>query len=194
MAYVRWTLALLVLAVVAAALHYAMPSRDIVRIVGTEVRLETETVKAPDGKRQLVQDDVYFIKSVEPDGSPRVYRNEDNYWYLKFDSSNLDTEASNLVSTEAAPRWVVVSHYGWRIPFLSMYPNATSIRLADGPDENLFPWLNVIIVTLLVVTLLVLWRIFRILRRRHVDPLVAEVDERMDETRSWWRRRGFGRR
>lgn len=193
MAYVKWTLILLVVAVIAAFLDYVLPSRDIVRIVGTEVRLETQTRKASDGSTQLFQDDVYFIKTVEPDGSPRVYRNEDNNWYLKFDSANLDTQASNLVSTEEAPRWVVVTHYGWRIPFLSMYPNAISMRLAEGPDEQLFPWLNIVIIGALVIGLLVLWRIFAILRRRHVDPLVAEVDRRFEDGGSWWsrwRRRG----
>lgn len=188
MTYVRWTLFVLLLGVVAAFFHYILPSRDVVRIVGTEVRLEQMTRTAPDGTTQPYQDDVYFIKSVDPDGSPRVYRNEDNYWYFKFDSSNLDTAASNLVSTEAAPRWVVVKHYGWRIPLFSMYPNATSIRTATGPDETLFPWFNLILLTLLVIGALVVWRIFRIMRRRHVDPLVAEVDRRFDDRRNWWRR------
>lgn len=194
MAYVRWTLILLVLAVIAAFFHYVLPSRDIVRVVGTEVRLETEARTAPDGTEQLVQDDVYFIKTVEPDGSPSVYRNEDNAWYLKFDSANLDTQASNLVSTEAAPRWVVVTHYGWRIPFFSMYPNAISMRLAEGPDEQLFPWLNIVLIVLLVLAILVLWRVFAILRRRHVDPLVAEVDRRFENGGGWWRRWRRGRR
>ena len=188
MIYVRWTLALLVLAVLGAFLHYVLPSRDIVRVVGTEVRLETQTRTTSSGTEQLFQDDVYFIKTVEPDGSPRVYRNEDNNWYLKFDSANLDTQASNLVSTEAAPRWVVVTHYGWRIPFFSMYPNAISMRVAEGPDEQLFPWLNIVLIVLLILAVMVLWRVFLIMRRRHVDPLVAEVDRRFDDRRGWWRR------
>lgn len=189
MKYLKWTVILLLLAVVAAVLHYILPSRDVVRIVGTEVRLETVSETASDGTRQILQDDVYFIKTVEPDGSPRVYRNEDNFWYFKFDSANLDTAASNMVSTEAAPRWVVMKHYGWRIPFLSMYPNAISMRPAAGPDEDLFPWFNLIVVAILVTAVLVLWRAFRIMHRRHVDPLVAEVDRRFDEGGSWWRRR-----
>src|SRR5699024_9254567 len=110
-------------------------------------------------------------KTVEPDGDPRVYRNEDNGWYFKFDSSNLDTEASNMVSTEAQPRWVAVTHYGWRIPLFSMYPNALSMEQVSGPDAALFPWLNIIVVVILIVVILVLWRVFMILRRRHIDPL-----------------------
>lgn len=190
MTYVKWTFILLVLAVVAAFLHYILPSRDIVRIVGTEVRLEEKTRSGPNGQTQRYQDDVYFIKSVEPDGSPRVYRNEDNFWYFKFDSANLDTEASNMVSTEADPRWMVVKHYGWRMPLFSMYPNAISMRPATGPDEELFPWFNVIVIALLVLAVLVLWRTVRIVfRPRHVDPAIAEVDRRFEDRRAWWRRR-----
>jgi hypothetical protein len=185
--YVKWTLALLVLAVIAAFLHYVLPARDIVRVVGTEVRLETQTRTGPNGQQQIFQDDVYFIKTVEPDGSPSVYRNEDNAWYLKFDSANLDTQASNMVSTQDQPRWVVVTHYGWRIPLLSMYPNALSMRPAAGPGEELFPW-NLVILAVLVVIVLFLWRIIRILSRRHVDPLVSRVEERFESRRGWWRR------
>ena len=190
MTYVKWTFIFLVLAVVAAFLHYVLPSRDVVRIVGTEVRLEEKTRTGPNGQQQLYQDDVYFIKTVEPDGDPRVYRNEDNFWYFKFDSANLDTAASNLVSTEANPRWVVVKHYGWRMPIFSMYPNAVSMRLASGPDEDLFPWLNLVLIALLVLAVLVLRRVFlTVIGRRHVDPLVAEVDRRFSDRPAWWRRR-----
>lgn len=195
MAYLKWTFILLVLAIVAAFLHYILPSRDVVRIVGTEVRLEEKTRTGPNGQQQLYQDDVYFIKSVEPDGDPRVYRNEDNLWYFKFDSANLDTAASNLVSTEADPRWVVVKHYGWRMPIFSMYPNAVSMRLASGPDEDLFPWLNLALIALLVLAVLVLRRVFLIvIGRRHVDPVVAEVDRRFSDRPGWWRRRWRGLR
>lgn len=192
MAWIKWIVGLLVLAVIAAALYYALPSRDVVRLVGTEVRLEAETRTAPDGSQQIFQDDVYFIKAISSDGAPRVYRNEDNGWYLKFDSSNLDAKATNLVSTRDDPQWVVVTHYGWRIPLLSMYPNATSLEPAAGPDAVPFPWLNIIVIALIVLVVLVVWRIVVILRRRHVDPLIAEVEDRFEGGRGWWRRRKHG--
>lgn|SRR5690625_1156549 len=189
---IKWTLGLLVLVAIGAALHYALPSRDIVRIVGTEVRLKAETRTTSDGSTQIRQNDVYFIKTVQPNGKPRVFRNEDNGWYLKFDSSNLDTKASNLVSTEADPRWVVVRHYGWRIPFFSMYQNAVSIRPATGPDERLFPWLNIVLIAGILIGIMVLWRIIRIVLRRHRDPVVAEIHRREATGDGWWGRRRRG--
>ena len=66
-----------------------------------------------------------------PDGDKIEYRNEDTDWgfpfYFKFDSARLANEAANLKSTEASPQWVIVRHYGWRIPWLSMFPNALSV-------------------------------------------------------------------
>lgn len=186
---VKWTLGLLVLAIIAAGLHYALPSRDIVRIVGTEVRLKSKSQTASDGTKQIFQNDIYYIKTVKPNGSPRVFRNEDNGWYFKFDSSNLDTKASNFVSTEADPRWVIVRHYGWRIPIFSMYQNAVSIRAAEGPNERLFPWLNIVLIALILMAILIIWRIFAILIRRDSDPVVAEIDRRAAADDGWWRRR-----
>ncbi len=37
MTYVKWTLILVVITAIVAFFHYALPQRDVVRIVGTEV-------------------------------------------------------------------------------------------------------------------------------------------------------------
>lgn len=192
MTYVKWGLIAAIISIVAAFFHYSLPSRDIVRIVGTEVRLVEEARTDSQGNTVPFQDDVFFIKTVEKDGSPRVYRNEDNLWYLKFDSGNLDTQASNMVSTSSEPKWMVVTHYGWRITFLSMYPNAISMREAEGPDESLTPWFNIIFIIILILTVLVIRRALIILRERHVDPVVEALDEEFDETVGWWRRKWRG--
>ncbi len=72
-------------------------------------------------------------------------------------------------------------HYGWRIPVVSMYPNALSIRPASGPDESPLPWFNIVFVTLLVLTVLIVRRVLIILFRRHVDPVIEEIDREIDE-------------
>lgn len=197
MVYLKWGFRLVVLAAVFAAFYYALPSKDNVRIVGTEVRLEDRTQTNDAGEEVTVKDDVFYIKAVEADGTPRVYRNEDNFWYFKFDSSNLDTAATNVVSTGDDPKWMIVTHYGWRITYLSVYPNAVSMRPADGPEESPFPWFNVIFLTALIIAVLVIRRVLIILRRRHVDPVVEAIDGELDETAGWWRRRWralFGRK
>ena len=170
---------------VAAFLHYSLPQRDIVRIVGTDVVRQDIQREDAQGNLVTLTRDVRYVYAKAPDGDDRVYRNEDTGWgwppYFKFDTADLAAQASDLVSTAEDPKWVVVRHYGWRIPLFSMFPNATSIRSAEGPDEELFPWFNVVLVTLLVLIVLIVRRIVILLFRTHVDPLVEQIEMEYDE-------------
>jgi hypothetical protein len=194
------------LLLIAASLHYSLPSRDVVRIVGTDVVRQDVERRDAQGNRLTVTRDVRFIQAKSPGGGDRVYRNEDTGWgwppYFKFDTADLAAQATDLVSTAAAPVWVVVRHYGWRIPVLSMFPNALSIRPASGPEESPLPWFNIVFITLLVLSVLIVRRVLIILFRRHVDPVIEEIDREFDEragaiagryrrVRRWFRRR-FG--
>ena len=192
MAYVKWTFLAIVATLVVAFFHFYLPQNDVVRIVATEVvRSDVETADEF-GNKLIVNRDVRYIKAARPNGSPSVYANEDTGWgfpfYFKFDTANLAAEADNVTSTEASPRWMILRHYGWRIEMMSMFPNAVSIRPAEGPDDSPFPWFNVIFLSCLVIGLLVLYRMIIILRKRHVDPVVEAIDDEIDETASWWRR------
>jgi Protein of unknown function (DUF1523) len=113
-----------------------------------------------------------------------VYRNEDTGWiwppYFKFDSSDLQAEAGDLTSTAAAPQWVVVRHYGWRIPFLTVYPNATAITPVDGPDVRIIPWFNIFFFIALAVAFGFLRLVWRQFRERTVDPALTTVGQTWD--------------
>jgi len=119
-----------------------------------------------------------------------VYRNEDTGWiyppYFKFDSANLDTEAQDLVSTPENPKWVVITHYGWRIKFLTIFPNAVSIREIVVPegqnaeDYRPFPWVNLIIFVLMIVGLLFVRAMWLQFRERTLDPLADSAGDRLD--------------
>ena len=169
----------------AASLHYSLPSRDVVRIVGTDVVRQDVERRDAQGNRVTVTRDVRFIYAKWPGGGDRVYRNEDTSWgwppYFKFDTADLAAQATDRVSTAGAPDWVVMRHYGWRIPVLSMFPNALSIRSASGPDDNPWPWFNIIFVTLLVLSVLIVRRVLILLFRRHVDPVIEEIDREFDQ-------------
>ncbi|MGB3555678.1 MAG: DUF1523 family protein [Jannaschia sp.] len=212
MRIVKWGLLLMVAALVGGFLHYTLPQTDIVRVVNTDVRRvdfgENSIFWAgPDvgsGAVAGTNRDVRFIETVRPNGRVSVYRNEDTGWgwppYLKLDSSNLQTEATDLVSTSADPRWVAVRHYGWRSEFLSIFPNAVGIRPVEGPDVTLIPWINIVILTLLAA---LVWAItVRVLRfrRNRIDPIVEDAGEAWDDAgdalaerrrgiRAWFARR-----
>ncbi|MEM8792037.1 MAG: DUF1523 family protein [Pseudomonadota bacterium] len=181
--YLRYGLAATMFLLMAAFLHYSLPDRDIVQIVGTEV-VRMDNVERSDGT--VVNVDQPRINAVWPDGAPSVYRNDDTDWswppYFKFDSANLQAEAQSYANRGGTRDWVVIRHYGWRIPIFSMFPNALSVRDAEGPDEQLVPWFNIVLISFLVVTLLVIRRVMIILFDRHVAPVVDSIDQEFDET------------
>ena len=198
MRYVKLAIIVIVGVPLALGLHWALPSRDIVQIVGVEVKrmergglLATETETGTRLSR-----DVRIVQALWPGGDSRVYRNEDTDFgfpfYFKFDSGDVQADATGSISTRDDPRWVVVRHYGWRLDFLSMYPNVLSIRDAKGLDEPLWPWFNIIFLGGLAVGLVTLWRLAQMMWRTHVDPVVAEIEA--ETAGAWGRfRRWLGR-
>lgn len=192
MAYVKWAFILIFWGSVAGLLHYVLPQRDTVRIVGTyEERQELNDwtrifwAVPDDQSANLISRDVQFIQAIRPNSSNIVYRNEDTGWgwpfYFKFDTANLYTEAADLVSTKDNPEWVSVLHYGWRNEFLSVFPNAISVKAVSGPDYRPIPWFNIVFLTIffaLVWAIWVRWRRFRIAR---IDPVVEGVEDSLYE-------------
>ncbi|TRW97597.1 DUF1523 family protein [Paracoccus sp. M683] len=194
MYYVKVVFGVLLGVIVFAFLDYTLPSKNTVRITNTYNRLtyisptnsifyasdDTGTVENQQGQR-----DIRFIDTVRPNGKVFVYRNEDTGWiwppYFKYDSSNLHSEATNLQSTAQSPQWVSVTAYGWRVPWLSIYPNAISIDTVAGPTESPRNWPAIIICTVLLVFLLLIWRMWAQFRQRTIDPAVARVDQAWDD-------------
>lgn len=188
----KWAFRAVVAFAVFAFLHYTLPQHDIVRITNTYNRLTTigenrifyasPDVGTQDGAETR---DIRFIEAIFDNGRVMVYRNEDTGWvwppYFKYDSSNLQAQASNLKSTEAAPRWVRVTHYGWRAPWLSIYPNAVKVKQVDGPDVTVIPWVSISILVALGLILMMIRRMWLQFRERTIDPAVADVGEVLTE-------------
>ena len=193
--YIKWGVRLTIFVIVAAFLHYTLPQRDIVRITGTynrltEVGANSIFYASPDsGTTTATVDrrDIRFIEAVFPDGGVMVYRNEDTGWfwppYFKWDSSTLQAEAQNLKSDKANPQWVAITHYGWRLPIFSIFPNAVSVTPLADPNVTLIPWLNIVILAFLGFVIFMLRRMWLQFRERMVDPAVAEVEEAGDRAR-----------
>lgn len=214
--YIKWGFRITVLIIVAAFLHYTLPQRDIVRITGTynrltEVGANSIFYASPDSgttTNTVDRRDIRFIEAVYPDGGPMVYRNEDTGWiwppYFKYDSSNLQAEATNAISPKDKPEWVAVTHYGWRLPIFSIYPNAVKIKAVAGPDVRLIPWVNIVVLVLLVLLVLMLWRMWAQFKERMIEPAMddlnntldavdARADAARDRARGFWGRL-FGRK
>lgn len=200
MRVVKWVALLIVLAIVGGFLSYVLPKREVAYITDAYNRFvepgEIRGVRALRGQDAATTEgrmgaDVLFIVGRSRDGDLVEFRNEDTGFgfppYLKFDTATLDNQAREAISTQDDPRWMIVRYYGWRIPFLSMFPNAVSMEPAPSRDVRLIPWFNIIFLTLLVAAVWAVWARLRRWRRRRADPVAASWTP---ETR---RRGWFGR-
>ncbi len=168
-----------------AMLHYTLPGRDIVRLVGTDVkrmdvgRYALFWAKPDAGTNQNSTRDVRFINAVTPKGKTKVYRNEDTDWswppYLKFDSGDVTAEAQNLAQQDDA--WVAITHYGWRVKLFSIFPNTVKLRQVEGPDVVLIPWFNIAFLALLALILFAIVRLMRRFKARRIDPVTAQLSD-----------------
>ncbi len=214
MVYVKWVFILLFWGLLGSVLHYSLPQRDIGRITDTyEKRIDPGenswfwAAQDVGNNPATASRDVFFIQTRLKSGKVMVYRNEDTGWswppYFKVHSSNLQAEAVDLKSTSDNPKWVVVRHYGWRNEFISIFPNAVSIRQIEDPETRLIPWFNIVFLTVLAAlfwAIRVRWRRFRAAR---IDPVILDIEDSMDAAgeslaekrgrfRGWlgsWRRR-----
>lgn len=192
MRHVGWILKAVFALLVFLFLDYTLPSRETVRITNTYNRLtdlganrifyaspDTGAVENAAGQR-----DIRFIDTVRPNGKPRVYRNEDTGWiwppYFKYDSSNLQAVATDLRSTAEAPRWVSMTSYGWRIAWLTVFPNAIAITPVSGPDSDPLNWVALLILVILGLLLVLIRGIWAQFRERMIDPTVARMDRGLD--------------
>ena len=190
---VKWTFWGLLALLVAAFLHYTLPQTDVVRIVGTntqrvDIGANSWFFASPDPGTDTAtanSRDVQFIQTIlAGSGRPMVYRNQDTGWgwppYFKVNSFDLQARASDLTSTEANPKWVAITHYGWRNQFFTIFPNAVSIRQVDGPDVRIIPWVSIIILALLAAGLFMLRRMWLQFRERTLDPAMDSMGDAFD--------------
>lgn len=194
MRYVKWTFWALLVTFVLGFFHYTLPQHDIVRIADTyEKRVdfganaifwaEPDVGNSTGGGNR----DVFFIQTIQTNGKPMVYRNEDTGFgwppYFKLDTSNLQTEATDLKSVKESPQWVSITHYGWRNEFISIYPNAVGVKAVAGPDVRIIPWVNIVILLTLAILIFMLRRMWAQFRERSLDPVLEDVGEASDAAR-----------
>jgi hypothetical protein len=189
MGFLKHIPAFILFVIAAIFLNYFLPSRDVVRIVGTEVkRIDVDKGapfwdRADIGTNAEATRDVRFINAEFPNGKTRVYRNEDTGWgfppYFKFDSGDVTAQAQSLAKTD--DQWVAVRHYGWRIKLFSIFPNATSIKRVSGPDVFLIPWFNIVLIILLLGIWFTIWRAIRRWKAARIDPTLDAVGDRVED-------------
>ena len=203
MSYIKWTLRIVIGTFLFAVAHYTLPQHDVVRVVNTyQERQDLDDwtrlfwAHPDDQSAGLVNRDVQFIQTVKKKTwalgffrtggeEVMVYRNEDTGWswpyYFKFDTASLQTEADDLRSTKEAPKWAVITHYGWRNRFFTIYPNAVGIRPISGPDVTVVPWFNIFFFVFLGAAWLFLRAMWRQFRERTIDPVLEDAGDAWDK-------------
>jgi hypothetical protein len=188
---IKWGIRIVLILIVGLFLHYTLPQRDVVQVINTYNRV---TQIGGNWMFYSIEDtgtgaetttssrDIRFIDGVFDGGSTITYRNEDTGWfwppYFKWDSSTLQAEATN--AERQSGQWVAVTHYGWRLPIFSIFPNAVKITPVEGPDVRLIPWLNIVILGFLAFLLFMIRKMWLQFRERMVDPALADVGETFD--------------
>ncbi|CAN1561510.1 Bacteriophage phiNM3, A0EWY4 [Paracoccaceae bacterium] len=188
---IKWGVRIVLVLIVLGFFHYTLPQRDIVRIVG--VRQEPMSLgwenrifyaRSDAGMAESDTRTIKLIDAFTADGAARVYRNEDTGWgwppYFKLDSQNVQAIAQDQTSTEAAPKWVAITHYGWRSELITIFPNAVSIIPVDDENVRLIPWVNIILLTFLAFGVFMIRKMWLQFRERMVDPTLADVSETFD--------------
>lgn len=85
-------------------------------VVGTIIDLgNKQTFDATITSTQIDDGNIYFILE-KSDGTSMVYENEDSLWYGKFNSSDY------IMNLKVGQTYTFTT-VGYRIPFLSAYPN-----------------------------------------------------------------------
>lgn len=202
---IKRTLVISIVLILGLFVHYTLPRNEVVRVVGVTERLETFGINRfffagiPGGADSGESRDVRYIEAVRPDGTLRIFRNEDtNFWppFLKFDAADLQARARNFVSTEDDPTWVRVRYYGVRNQLLTIFPNALNMHRADGPDDTRVPWTRLISFIAILFFGGWLWMKLRLYGTETVAPFLNRVGERFRAVRDFFGRlrRKFTRR
>lgn len=200
MRYLKWILRVILLMLIFGFLHYTLPQHDIVRVTNTyekRIDLGSNGLFWAGGTHyatgNLLNRDVFFIETFTTNETPMIFRNEDTGWgwppYFKFDTSNLQAKASDIISKAALgeTQWIVVRHYGWRNEYFSIFPNAVSLRLATGPEERIIPWVKIGLFIVLFAVSWALWVRWVRFRTRRIDPVLGKWEDRFEQTGMWLR-------
>jgi hypothetical protein len=126
---IKYSIFAAVLAVATAFVHYAVPQTDVVRAIGVQTKRVDINGDVTTGSSGSTRD-VFYIQTESIDKKkPKVYRNEDNLMYLKWNSADVLTRAQSLASDKGL---MAVKHYGWRAPLFSAFPNALKVKPVDA--------------------------------------------------------------
>ncbi len=146
---------------------YILPSSDIVTITKTETQRGKDVIFQSRNKETGPARDTYYISTRNKNNKIMMYRNQNNSWYMKFDSADLQAQADSVI--ESQQKAVIVS-YGFRSNIINSFKNVLSIKGVSDFNSSTFTlytivkwvgwlvWLALIIIQITIPVLFRNWR------------------------------------
>lgn len=112
---------ILIIAILAGDFVISKATRQTITATVTDkdIKKDHNSSSSEDGKKD--SKDVYMVYTKDLDGNVHVFKDEDTWYYFKFNSSDVYGEIEVGKTYE-------FDVYGLRIPFLSKYQNIISVK------------------------------------------------------------------
>lgn len=146
------------------AFLYILPSTDIVVITKTETQRGKDAIFQSLHKDSGPARDTYYISTRNKNNKIMMYRNENNSWYMKFDSADIQAQADSII--ESQQKAVIVS-YGFRSTILNLFRNVLKIKSVSDFTSSTFTlytiikWLGWVIWVALIIVQIIIPILFR---------------------------------
>lgn len=149
------------------AFLYILPSTDIVVITKTETQRGKDAIFQSWHKDSGPARDTYYISTRNKNNDIMMYRNENNSWYMKFNSADIQAQADSII--ESQQKAVIVS-YGFRSTVMNSFRNILKIKSVSDFTSSTFTfytiikwvgwgiWLTLIIIQIITPILFRNWR------------------------------------
>lgn len=123
------------------AFFYILPSSDIVVITKTETQRGKDVIFQSSHKDSGPARDTYYISTRNKNNEVMMYRNENNSWYMKFNSADIQALADSIIETQQ--KAVIVS-YGFRSTIMNSFRNILKIKSVPDFTSSTFTFYKII--------------------------------------------------
>jgi hypothetical protein len=123
-----------------AFVDYITPRQEVIHVTDADVMRKDRDISPSQQSSQIpLTRDVYYIYGDDTSNNiSHKYENEDNAWYLKFNSGDVQAQAKSLAQNRGTG---LITYYGWRNYIFSWFPNIISLRPVPADTKPSSFWM-----------------------------------------------------